>query len=76
MSEISRSEAIENLKKCDVTFDMEFKTEMAWSCVKAISDMQKLEKIEQIINDIADYEHEDFEYDIRIIEQIVKEGKE
>ena len=44
-------------------------------CKQALKDREMLEKIEQVIDDIEDYEHEDFEFDIRLIEQIVKGGK-
>ena len=67
---ISREEAI---KFFDFYNDEDCFTE---KCIKAhkkaISDMQKLEKIEKLIDDISDYEHEDFEFDIRQIEQIIK----
>lgn len=51
----------------DVSED-EVKTAMG----KVISDMEKLEKIEKIIDEISDFDHEDCEFDLRMIKQILK----
>lgn len=86
MNEISREEAIkvlrtDNCVDCACGSSIVPTTQCKWECnyknsvIKAISDMEKLEKIEEVINDNGYTNHSDFvirglAYDE--IEQIVK----
>lgn len=83
MAEISREDlrqhcirTIENCKKMAEHFGYELENHKSYQEHKMVLDLiekaEKLEKIEQIISNISDYEYEDCEFDMRMIEKIVK----